>query len=426
MADITIRQIENALEAQDPLVTSLIIDLASQPIPYEDKDGTPYREGAPTFPQFLSETRTSKFRKKSPEEQEKYRVQQVALLAQNDAEIPFPERLKLHQVILSLWQNEDPFSRETLKEVLKTVPLTYGPWRALKIIFKKAEEINDTEIYAILSARIDTAIIQGSWSMYGSEDAPTRNTLLYMRRRAWQYLRRVGETLPAIYPDVASDFLCAYESTFSRYHLRNSWVVAHIFFHEFGEYTRNRFKKVPTSLIKYRAFNEVWLRSPRPLFNLLEKAQSDVVLKFATDALKTDFRASLREVEPEWVVRLFSVQSNVVHELAVWILENVPKFEQSAFRELGIHEGVLKLLDSNSQKALKYVHEYVKTHARDLEVDTLIHYAGAPQKLIASLAQDLILERDARKDIGLDRWGQLINQTNSADWVKKAILKYFS
>ena len=162
MADITIRQIENALEAQDPLVTSLIIDLASQPIPYEDKDGTPYREGAPTFPQFLSETRTSKFRKKSPEEQEKYRVQQVALLAQNDAEIPFPERLKLHQVILSLWQNEDPFSRETLKEVLKTVPLTYGPWRALKIIFKKAEEINDTEIYAILSARIDTAIIQGS------------------------------------------------------------------------------------------------------------------------------------------------------------------------------------------------------------------------------------------------------------------------
>ena len=68
--------------------------------------------------------------------------------------------------------------------------------------------------------------------------------------------------------------------------------------------------------------------------------------EFATEALKADFRAVLREVEPAWVARLVGVGSRAIDEFVVWILTNVPRFEQAAFRTLGLHDAVLRLFDS--------------------------------------------------------------------------------
>ena len=52
----------------------------------------------------------------------------------------------------------------------------------------------------------------------------------------------------------------------------------------------------------------------RPVLTLLERAGSEQVREFAAAALKTDFRASLREVEAPWVVRLIAVQSATVDQ----------------------------------------------------------------------------------------------------------------
>ena len=368
MAEVTLQQIGNALLARDPRVVGLIQSLASAPLPHENEDGTPFREGAPTLNQFIRETRNRTFRKTPPQEQEVFRVQQLAALEAEDAEVPCPDRLKLYEVMEELWEGTDVFSRTTLLEVLRTIPFTYGPWRAVKRIFKEAEARNDTEVYGIIAARIDME----ANNPYRPYDGPTRETLLYMRRRAWQYLRRIGKTLPAIYPDVASDFLSSYGGELGHWDLRNTWIAAHIFCHENGSYSRNRFKSVPntvanrrgprkrTPLLDGRAFSDLWRRSPRPLFSLLERAKSEVVLGFATDSLKADFRASLREVEPEWVNRLLASKSAAVDEFVVWILKNVPKFEQSAFRDLGLHNQVLGLLTSDSNPAVRYAVDYAK------------------------------------------------------------------
>src|SRR3954451_13743599 len=84
----------------------------------------------------------------------------------------------------------------------------------------------------------------------------------------------------------------------------------------------------PDPSLKGRAFGDLWKRSPRPLFGLLERARSEVVRGFAAQALKADFRASLREVEPGWVARLVGARSEAVDAFVVWILGNVPRFEQ--------------------------------------------------------------------------------------------------
>src|SRR5204863_5492739 len=123
--------------------------------------------------------------------------------------------------------------------------------------------------------------------------------------------------------------------------------------HETKEYNRGHFtfRSLPHDLLKHRAFADLWRRTPRPLFSLLERARSDKVREFAASALKADFRATLREVEPAWVARLVHVGSGTIDEFVVWILNNVPRFEQAAFRPLGLHDAVLTLFDSGSSAA---------------------------------------------------------------------------
>ena len=423
MEEVTLDQVRAALAARDPKVVDLVVALARQSLPTRHEDGTPYREGAPTFQGFVAESRRTAFRKQPKEDQGHWRRQQVAALENEAAEIPLPDRLRAHEVILELWTADDLFSRTCLKDLLRDIPLSYGPWRAVKRIFKEAEAADDTEVMGLLAARFDLAV-----SGYGagdSTDAPTRSTMLYLRRRGWRYLRRLGETLPACYPDAAADFLVGYSKGLTRYNVGSTWIAAHILFHEQTKYTRNRFRSSTRDVLKFRAFADTWRRSPRPLFGLLERARSELVHEFATQALKSDFRASIREVEPEWVVRLVTVGSDTIDEFVVWVLENVPRFEPAAFRELGLHGPTLHLLDSNSKKARVFAADYARNHARDLDLDTLIHLAVGPRAEARQLARDLILERDPRKDIGLDTWGRLVVAAPCTEWAADALRKHF-
>ena len=101
--------------------------------------------------------------------------------------------------------------------------------------------------------------------------------------------------------NAAAAVLAHYTFT-SPWQLRGTLVYNHIRYHGTKQYNRSRFTfgSPPKEPLKYRAFSELWQRSPRPLFGLLERARSDRVREFAAEALRTDFRAMLREVDPGW------------------------------------------------------------------------------------------------------------------------------
>ncbi len=236
--------------------------------------------------------------------------------------MPLPDRLRIHEVIIALWEDNGPYARSCLLEIINQVPLRYGPWRALKRIFKEAEAREDIEVFGSLAARID--LEQGTGEI-------TRRTIGYLRRRAWRYLRRTAQTRPACYADAAAEVLVHYENPRSwddQRALGQTWVFNQIIYRESSKYNRSRFflKAEKGKLIGDRcAFIELWRRSPRPLFGLLERARSEIVRQFAANRLEQDFRAALREVEPNWVARLISVDSFVVANFVVWMLNNVPK-----------------------------------------------------------------------------------------------------
>src|SRR5262249_11039001 len=205
----------------------------------------------------------------------------------------------------------------------------------------------------------------------------------------------------------ACDFLVHYTDSTN---WRGTWVSNHIFYHASKKYGRTHFQfgyrdaPEPGSL-KHRAYPDLWKRSPRPLFSLLERAKSDPVRDFATATLKADFRQVLRDIEPGWVIRLVAVPSRAIHDFVIWILQNVPKFEQGAFRPLGLHEAVLRLFDSPSPDARAYAANYARTHARDLPVPELARLVDNTSEAVRKVALDLLQSRDPRKEVGLEAWG---------------------
>lgn len=401
-------------QARDPELSELVFQLAIQ----EDDDTSepPPREGSLTFARLLAEMQSREFRRKPHDEQAIIRVERFRALEAPDAEVPPPERLRLHEVILALWENNGPYARATLLRIIAKVPFTYGPWKAFKTIFKEAEARDDTEVFGALAARIDG-------ETFGLSDGAGSRTIAYLSRRAWRYLRRVGRERPACYADVASDVLARYHDGTN---WRNTWVANHIFFHGTGEYDRShfRFKRHPSGL-NDRAFPDLWKRSPRPLFGLLERAESDRVREFAADCLKADFRASIREVEPGWVARLVDTRSQPVDEFVVWVLNNVPRFEQAAFRSLGLHEAVLRLFHSPYDAARAYAADYARTHARDLPVEVLVELADNSHDAVRRLAADLLQGRDARKDVGLEAWGKLLESRYGHELAAATLRKSF-
>ena len=125
------------------------------------------------------------------------------------------------------------------------------------------------------------------------------------------------------------------------------------------------------------------------------------------------------------MARLVGVGSRPVDEFVVWVLGNVPKFEQAAFRTLGLHEAVLRLFDSPSDAARAYAAEYARTHARDLPVDELVRLADNDHDAVRRLAADLLQARDPRKEVGLEAWGRLLETRHGHELAAEVLRKHF-
>ena len=414
---VLLDHVNEARQARDPEFVDLLLDVINAE---PDPNLPPPREGTYTFDTFLSETRSRAFFRQHKDAQAAQRVEKIAALESPDAETPLPERYLSYQLINELYESTEDFDRRCLLDFLKRVPLTYGPWKAIKSIFKLAEANDDTEVYGLLAARFDQAFASGNHQV-------SHRTLGYLVRRAWRYLRNIGESLPACYAETAVDFLVGYQN---RAQLASSWIFNHIFQHDSQAYKRTQFFFSYSNLygqnyLRQRAFAELWKRSPLPLFDLLQQAKNQKIKNYAVSALKNDFRSVIREIEPRWVKQLASQNDATVHQFVVWVLENVPKFEQASFRELDLHETVLRLLESPDVSARTYAAAYARIHARDLPISELVRLANSADKNVFALAKDLLSRHDPRKDVGLDAWGELLETKNGHELAVTALRKHF-
>lgn len=331
-----------------------------------------------------------------------------------------PPRLKLGQLLLELYAADDEPARALLLELfpqLPTAALNWGIWQGFKSIYKQAEQRHDLAMLGVLCYRLDVQPVVGSNEI-------SRGTWLYMRRRAWRYLRQLGQALPELFPVFAGQVLRHYPAT-QRFDA--CWIAPQIWRHKdlIGATDQGMVGRggLPDKLDR-RAFDEAWKISPAPLLRLLEDARNAQVCEFAIRGLEQDFKDALRHVEPAWLARLGAKSLDIVHDFVIKLLRDNPEFHQSKLKQLGLHDMVLGLLYSNNSPARRYAIDYARAYATDLPVAELLNLVLKSTQEVQTFAVAL-LEQRKPADIGLPILLKLLTAPASANLAKAKLQQGF-
>jgi hypothetical protein len=311
---------------------------------------------------------------------------------------PPPLRLRLAELLLDLDQPEDPLARQAMLTLAKEAPLVWGPWLALKKAFKGAEARWDVELLAALAWRFDTVLADLRRRNQDTGEVK-QATLAYLARRAWRFLRHVGQATPELYPSFAAEILQHYQDNTP---WEQTWIANQIFYHRAPGATVHRIKKLwdpkkrkqvikriprvkriydkkrflgpfPGSVTQHRAFADAWTADSSPLFRLIEVARADRVLTFAIEILEKNFADELKQIAPEVLLRWGSRQNTRLHLFVVKLLkDNAAVLPPARYREVGLHSLMLAFLESPQAQVRTFAVEYARGYAQDLPIALLM------------------------------------------------------
>jgi hypothetical protein len=357
------------------------------------------------------------------------------------------DRLRLHEVIMELWESHEPYAREALLNVLRYVPFKWGPWKAIRHILKASLRARDWEVFGILTARVELESTAGqesrqtpakpfnvAWGKM-SRDV-SKATLSYLQRYCWRALRLIARSQPSLYPEVAAQVLKAYPNVQS-YQLTSSWVYNHLLFHNAKGYARNkrsysaeRFYHYPSDYYQHRAFPELWSARAEPLLGLLESAHNSGVLTFTTTSLLKDFRERLKGLDASWVARVASHKKTALDDfLATWFSELCPH-PQADYESQGLHRPLLALLWSSSRAMQTFAMSYFKAHLSvltSLVTSTqVMGFVQSDNKELQELGKMLLDPDNPHVTLTFEEWTTLLERRNSYGFAAMCFKLLFS
>ncbi len=394
-------------------------DLAGAVIAFiEQSDPEPEKvpEGAFTVSQLSSTLRSSALEWK-PRNQRRKEAHAAWTRFLSQPDLPPPPRFALAALLVEMYHKGSDAGRAALVHIAREATLRFGMWAGLKRIYKLSEERLDAEMFGVLAWRFD----KEASSSRSCE--VTQATLVYLRRRAWRFLRHLGAQVPELYPQFAVQVLRHYEDGVRP---GQAFILSHVLCGDSRKnFTPYRFTgKLPDDLLKHRAFPDAWKRSADPLLFLLETCQADPPARFAIQGLRKDFPEKLRGATPAWLARLSLRPLSGVHEFLVETLQASPDLHQGKLRDLGLHDTVLSLLTSPSAKARAYAIEYARAHAQDLEPGRLADLLLADYKDTKTFAAAALSGRDPRA-LGVVFLGRLLDYDETAKWADKSLNESF-
>lgn len=400
---IQLRDLQQLAEVEAPDLITAIQALVDQ--------GEPTIEDAPDDLIYLSQLRASlqvasrhndkkKRQTEAHEAWKRYLAQPERLIA---------PQVKLAELIVALYDKRTGPARQALLLLAREGSFVYGVWGGLKRVYKRAEADLDAELFGALAARFD--VEAGGYTRHDTG----KGTLIYLQRRAWRFLRQLGKAVPELYPQFCVEVMRNYPASARYVH-----VASRIERHHAKKWGAP--KDLPKTK-KFRApYRETWEKSADPLMLLLETCQADLAASFAINGLRELFPEVLRKVTPEWLGRLAYRPLSSAHDFLVETLEASPDFHQGKLKSIGLHEPVLKLLVSPSQKARKYAIEYARGHASDLPIARLVELMGEASdysdtvKFVASL-----ITSRAPRDLGVTMLGRLVGFDATQKWATTAL-----
>lgn len=327
-----------------------------------------------------------------------------------------PPRLKLGDLLIELYKRGDELGRAALLAVFTQGRVGWGSWKAVKAVYKLAEDAHDFEMFGALAYRFDA---MGSVSYQRGEI--DLGTFIYLRRRAWRYLRLLGQALPEAYVAAAVETLRHYPAD----HRTATWVAGHIYAHKNMRYETSGISFSAPSKAEVAAYPDGWKLAPAPLLRLLELSPNSEVCKFVIVQLKAHHALALRAIDAAWLARLGQRPVDTVQSFVVSLLKDNPELHQSKLKAAGLHEMVLGLLRSRAEDARTYALEYARTYATDVAAEEWIALVedGAPQVKELAVAK---LEALSGKEITLPGLVRLLTVQASYGLAVKKIKESFT
>lgn len=428
---LTLADVERAIAVRDAELGALLVRYLEQDDPDEgrpelsphswdaddDEPAVEVPSGAMTLDELRSAVGQRGMANKSPTEQ---KLARRDAFARAEASAFAPPRLRLGKLLVALYDENEPSGRAALLHVFAHGTMKWGVWQAAKQIYKRTETNHDIAMFGVLAYRIDA---MSTTPHARVEIGP--GTQLYLRRRVWRHLRKLGKAVDALYPAYCVEVLRHYPADYGAY--SPSWVAAHIFQHQNMRGARGSGTFGPPSWgdpMAVRAYPAAWKLSPAPLLRLLDAAVNDIVCDWAIKCLRADHALALRAVEPAWLARLGRRPVPALHGFVVSLLRESPELHQSKLRQLGLHDVVLGFLRSSNTDAVSYALEYAAAHAPDMTVEQLVELVEEGGDNVQKFA-GARLEAMPAKQLGLPTLLRLLGRSNMA-WVPGKLLQAFS
>jgi hypothetical protein len=254
--EIELSDLQRLARSDSPDLAAAVIAFLAQPDPAPERA---LPAGAVTLQQMLGQVGYAALRwVPKKEKRERITAAWKSYLAQ--PEPPAPPRFALAALLVDTYERGSEAGRAAILELTKRAQPRFGLWGGLKRIYKRAEATLDAELFGALAWSFD------HWYANRSGVEVSVGTLLYLRRRAWRFLRNLGRAVPALYPQFAAEVLRHYHASTR---IEGTWLAMHVFDGQKGRFDTRSYKgRLPADLAKHRAFSDAWRglarRAPPP------------------------------------------------------------------------------------------------------------------------------------------------------------------
>ena len=329
-----------------------------------------------------------------------------------------PPRLRLGQLLLDLYAADDEPARALLLELIPNCRRTPSVGAS-----GKASGHLQTGRTAPRPRHAGRSVLSpGRPNQTGRRDI-SRGTWLYMRRRAWRYLRQLGQICRSCFRCMPAKS-CV--TTRLQCNFRHCWIANQIWRH------KDLIGATDQGLLGSSGLPD---QTGAPRFRRRLENQSCAAVAVAGGCPKraslrirhsrtgAGLQDTLRHVEPAWLARLGAKRLDIVHDFIIKLLRDNPEFHQSKLKQTQ-HDMVLGLLYSGNSPARRYAIDYARTYATDLPVADLV-------KLVREGAQDArtfaiaLLEQRKPAELGLPTLLTLLTVPASAALAKAKLQQRF-
>ena len=467
----SLKGIVKAYKSKDPRLAEYVIKLCiidPAPIPKTSKEGVSpidYKQFRANYhkdsvnPDVLRNIKVPDFGENKMPHQ-KIRQKKAQLFTQRFEEFlrnpsMVPERLKMGEFLIMLYEDPSLYAQDQFREVMRYVPLKWGPWQAFKYVMRRgvidqrwstftvmyerfcalSPFIYTRKVYrqyrsslpnAVFPINMDTLQWDNSWTFSERARANdiTTETSIFFRRRISRLIQKQFFSLTDEQKEALLEPMIIEAKEFS------------------SRYSRTSYK----TMVSTWAHQLSWTRDSAPLMRIFQNAKTTEASEWALQELIENHHSTLVNLSPQWIVEKGcnkNTETSIKKFIGHWITDPITNIPKNEFLSNGIFRVVLAFIFDNKtfgprgtkRKVQSYACAFIREFLYELKdyipFDRVMWLLRNRSEELHELGLYLLFPEGERKspfaeNLTLDFWTELLGDARLHSYGVQSIEKNFS